>query len=838
MYDGNVIEFDQDGDVNVVKVGGLKINNAEVVTKSYTDTTFAAIGVEASVSQLSTTSTNHGQRITTIEGAGYATTSQLSLYATASSLGTTNDTVGGINTRVNTLENSGFVTSAGLGGYNYATQGYVATAVDILNNTNIGASATSGTTAGVSVVNKASGTGVDFNFTIPPGATGVTPTIAVTTTQGTAGGDASVSASTSGSTTTLAFTIPPGETGATGTGGLNSSGVLDISKDGEVAKFQPATSGSYTLVNFNSKANAGSDKGFILVQDESAQSPGTSTEDLRMTIGVHNDFLQSTAYSDELWFQGGGRLCYNVGSWDSELNTIIGTPGAGTSHGGVKHEWRINNSAKMTLNNSGNLGIGKTPSEKLDVEGRIRANANGGSLQLVGTDHTYIEYYPDGTSSGRKAYVGYAGGSDNTFTISNSAGSGYVNFNGGNVGIGTGSPGYKLEVNGTSLFNGEMRWGLGITSHAGYSTNKDWYIRSGNSAGKVIIQDTGGNVGIGTQNPAQKLDVAGNITASGGIASGGTVTAPGLNITGLATWSASGYTSYANEGTNKNWYIRSGSANGNVILQDTGGRVGIGIANPTSTLDVNGMLVVSTGGCRIYGTELANYNYAPSANDYFTNGGSIQGDSPTLNFGLYVSNTIRVQGIVVFSDRRIKSNVVDIHDTTALEQIRLLKPKYYEYKDKLNRGGSSVIGFIAQDVNEVLPRAVSVADGEIPNIYEMATISSNNTVTFTNFNTSNLEGTNCTLIGYLAEDKREALTITEVVDEHTVRVEEDLSEWGEQLFVWGQKVQDFHHLNKDYIFTVATAALQEVDRQLQAERSRNDSLEARILALESVVGKL
>ena len=127
-----------------------------------------------------------------------------------------------------------------------------------------------------------------------------------------------------------------------------------------------------------------------------------------------------------------------------------------------------------------------------------------------------------------------------------------------------------------------------------------------------------------------------------------------------------------------------------------------------------------------------------------------------------------------------------------------------------------------------------MADGEIPNIYETATISSSNTVTFTNFNTSNLDGLG-KLITYLAEDKREELTITEVVDEHTVRVDEDLSEWGEQLFVWGQKVQDFHHLNKDYIFTVATAALQEVDRQLQAERSRNDSLEARILALETVI---
>ena len=60
-----------------------------------------------------------------------------------------------------------------------------------------------------------------------------------------------------------------------------------------------------------------------------------------------------------------------------------------------------------------------------------------------------------------------------------------------------------------------------------------------------------------------------------------------------------------------------------------------------------------------------------------------------------------------------------------------------------------------------------------------------------------------------------------------------MSEWGAELFVWGQKAQDFRHLNKDYIFTVTTTAVQEIDMQLQAERSRNDSLEARILALES-----
>jgi hypothetical protein len=157
VYNGNMIDFEQDGDVNVVKVGGLKINNEEVATKEYTDATFAAIGVEASVSQLATTSTDHGIRITTIEGARYATTSQLSTYATATSLGDTNTTVGGIFTQVNTLETAGYVTSAGLGGYDFATNGQlidyalsssVPSTTDILNNTNVRATATSGANAG------------------------------------------------------------------------------------------------------------------------------------------------------------------------------------------------------------------------------------------------------------------------------------------------------------------------------------------------------------------------------------------------------------------------------------------------------------------------------------------------------------------------------------------------------------------------------------------------------------------------------------------------------------------------------------------------------------------
>jgi hypothetical protein len=142
-----------------------------------------------------------------------------------------------------------------------------------------------------------------------------------------------------------------------GPGAPSGGGSNNIVADGQVASYTPLTPGNHTIINFNSRVNNGSDRAFILVQDESAYLGGSSNEDLRMTIGVYNDFRQSTSHSDELWLQGGGRLCYNVGSWDNELNTIIGTPGVGGAQGGVRHEWRINNSIRMALDSVSTLFV-------------------------------------------------------------------------------------------------------------------------------------------------------------------------------------------------------------------------------------------------------------------------------------------------------------------------------------------------------------------------------------------------------------------------------------------------------------------------------------------------
>ena len=69
------------------------------------------------------------------------------------------------------------------------------------------------------------------------------------------------------------------------------------------------------------------------------------------------------------------------------------------------------------------------------------------------------------------------------------------------------------------------------------------------------------------------------------------------------------------------------------------------------------------------------------------------------------------------SDRRIKTNIEDVPDELALQQIRNIPCRYYDYIDK-SRGHGKTIGFIAQEVKDVLPCAVTTKSNTVPNIYK------------------------------------------------------------------------------------------------------------------------
>jgi hypothetical protein len=327
--------------------------------------------------------------------------------------------------------------------------------------------------------------------------------------------------------------------------------------------------------------------------------------------------------------------------------------------------------------------------------------------------------------------------------------------------------------------------------------------------------------------------------------------------------------------------LRLGRSGFNTLLE---GKVGIGTDSPFFPLHVVGESGGHDSGSRRY----FRYDEAllTSSDTFFNTTSSIFATGTIITNGFFVSTS----GAANSSDERIKKDIIDIDDGDALQTLRQLKPKKYKYKDTVKRGTEPVWGFIAQEVRDVLPYATFERKDFIPNIYELADVSDSNVITFTTFNTSTLSSNVDTTIKlYGIDDKEHEATIVEVIDDHTIRVAENLDEWtgsvdengnvitetttetitleeyealeskdgytkeeddtftktittypGTNLFVYGQQVDDFLVLKKDAIFTVATSALQEIDRHQQADKLRIGELEtqlasvlARLDALES-----
>lgn len=228
-------------------------------------------------------------------------------------------------------------------------------------------------------------------------------------------------------------------------------------------------------------------------------------------------------------------------------------------------------------------------------------------------------------------------------------------------------------------------------------------------------------------------------------------------------------------------------------------------------------------------------------NHYFNKISVYAVNNIVADFQLFASRDDRL-----ISDRRIKTNIQTINDASALDKLRLLNPCTYEYIDKKTMGPYNVEGFIAQEVKEVLPYAVDQHEASVPNIFQEGSYkidaSGNKVLIINDYDTANLEvdasGNIHPILLYKANgSKVPYITVTKIVSSTSLQLD-TTEEAPQDFFVYGQYVKDFNILKKDHIFTVATSALQELDRQLQAEKLKKATLETQVADLRARVNVL
>jgi len=197
--------------------------------------------------------------------------------------------------------------------------------------------------------------------------------------------------------------------------------------------------------------------------------------------------------------------------------------------------------------------------------------------------------------------------------------------------------------------------------------------------------------------------------------------------------------------------------------------------------------------------------------------------SARFNYGIFVQSNIYNA-----SDSRIKKDINDIIDDTALQQILLIQPKTYKYIDEIGRGSDVIYGFIAQQVKEVLPQAVSEMKEIIPNIYKKA-ICSGNIITLEN-DISNELNIDDNIQIYIENGNSEMHKIINI-NSNVIEIEKEINK--ENVFIYGKEIKDFNSLKKDYIFTLNVCATQELYKLITQQNIIIQDLQNRINILEN-----
>jgi hypothetical protein len=192
-----------------------------------------------------------------------------------------------------------------------------------------------------------------------------------------------------------------------------------------------------------------------------------------------------------------------------------------------------------------------------------------------------------------------------------------------------------------------------------------------------------------------------------------------------------------------------------------------------------------------------------------------------------MTGLVQCANLNITSDKRIKKNIQELSPQESLDMLRKMKPVKYQFKDT----GKTICGFLAQDIQEILPLSITSNKQVIHNIHEKCHCKGN-ILTFSTFKTSELSKSDSSLSksdsslsksdsslskSHKLKIGKDLVQILEILDETSVKIDKEME--GE-VFVYGEEVDDFLSIDQTQLFTVTTSAVQELDKQLQLTTSQ------------------
>ena len=318
-------------------------------------------------------------------------------------------------------------------------------------------------------------------------------------------------------------------------------------------------------------------------------------------------------------------------------------------------------------------------------------------------------------------------------------------------------------------------------------------------AEKMRIHDNG-NVGVGgigsSLAPAYMFEITSDAVSS-------LFKITGDNDLGADFFSIESGTSYAS--------FHAGSGNRAMVIRHSTRRIGVGtITDPACPLHIGTGVNHSGGGTRYFGNSTSSLAFDSNTTDAV----SVRASSSILTEAFFLAS----------SDSRIKCDIEDINDTEALELINRIEPKKYNYISR--RQDNKTIGFIAQQVEEVIPNAVITQSSYVPDIM----IQLDNPVWEDN-----------KLIYDISFNENDTGKVKFYVEENEIEEEKDLEynnggfvfeKQYNRVFIYGKEVNDFKTVSKDKIFAVNVSATQELSKKVNLLETENNSLLERTQILE------